>query len=303
MDASCTQATLLSYSRSYDIFRSFVARTGLGVGCYHAHPAILIIYLGYLKQQKMAASTARKHLSGIAHCLRVNLLPDFTKTVPVQKAMKGYGRQAKRNDLRLPISLDLLKQIFDVLPDVCHTWYETTLFRAAFTLTFAALLRVSEVAAVDKCTSGHALLSDNVTIVGDTLTLHLLSSKTDQDGQGATIRLRRAGVRVCPVETLEKFLAMRPPAAGVLFCHEDSRQGFVNPLTKYQFNAVLKKALSALNMGALQFSSHSFRIGAASHLAVKYDDATIIRLGRWSPRGGAHRCYIRDIEMPPFTNN
>ena len=267
---------------------------------YHAHPASLIVYLGYLKQLSLSASTARKHLTGISHCLRHNLLPDFTKSAPVQKVMKGFGRKTKNRDLRLPISLELLEKIIQVLPSVCHTWYEVLLFRTAFTLAFAALLRVSELAAVDKVTVGHALLRENVTSGQNSLTLFLASSKTDQDGKGAVIHLKRAGIDVCPVRLVGAFLAVRPKVGGILFCHQNSTLEKIDPLTKYQFNTVLKKALAALNMGTMLYSSHSFRIGATTHLALQYDDATIQRLGRWSPRGRSHMCYIRDIEMPPL---
>ncbi len=283
------------------MFKTFVKSNGLSaVWHYHAHPANIIVYLGYLKQLNMSAATARKHLTGIAHCLKNNLLPDFTKCGPVQKVMKGFGRKSTTKPLRLPISLELLEKIIRVLPEVCHSWYEVLLFRAAFTLAFAALLRVSEVAAVDGKALGHALLMENVTLSADHLTIVIASSKTDQDGIGATIHLKKSGIYVCPVNFVQAYIAARPKIGSAFFCHASSTAATPRPLTKYQFNAVLKKALAALGMGSLLFSSHSFRIGAASHLAVQCDDATILRLGRWSPRGNTHKYYVRDIEIPPL---
>lgn len=300
-EAAYNSSTLTSYNKSYELFTSFVTSHGLdALWGYHAHPANLIVYLGYLRQLSLSASTARKHLTGIAHCLKNNLLPDYTKCGPVQKVIKGYTRRAKTKDLRLPISLELLEKILRVLPSVCYTLYEVALFRAAFTLTFAALLRVSEVAAISKTAFGHALLRQNVTLATDKLSLLIATSKTDQDGVGTVIHLRKSGMHVCPVELVKAFLINRPRVDGPIFCHADSTEESVNPLTKYQFNAVLKKALAALNIGSLTFSAHSFRIGATSHLAVQFDDATILRLGRWSPRGNTHKCYVRDIEMPPL---
>ena len=100
---------------------------------------------------------------------------------------------------------------------------------------------------------------------------------------------------------IKKFLAVRPPVEGILFCHGNSTEKIPVPLTRYQFNAVLKKTLNSINVPTLHFSSHSFRIGAASQLAAaKYDDATIRRLGRWSQRGNTHKVYIREIIMPSF---
>ncbi len=298
--AAYKHTTLTSYSNSYNLFCDFVTRAGLDqLWEYHAHPANLIIFLGYLKNQKKAAATARKHLSGISHCLKINLLPDYTKSAPVVKAMSGYSSIAKTKDLRLPISLGMLVKMHDALSEICYSHYETLLFRAAFTIAFAALLRVSEIAAVSKETMGHAILHSGVVVKPASVSLHLHSSKTDKSGKGVWIHLCKSGMDVCPVAAVKAFKEVRPKVEGTFFCHANSTQGHVNPLTKYQFNAILKKAITAIQVSAMRYSSHSFRIGATTHLAAaSYDDNTIKRLGRWSQKGNTHKIYVRNIQMP-----
>ena len=142
-----------------------------------------------MKLQKLSAASAKKHLSGISHCLKNNFLADYTKCEPVSKVMRGYSRMAKTQDLRLPISLELLQLICDILPNVCTNGYEVLLFRAAFIVAFSALLRVSELTAIDKRTNGHAILFSGINISDRSVTLLLPSSKTDQAGKGMKIHL------------------------------------------------------------------------------------------------------------------
>lgn len=89
---------------------------------------------------------------------------------------------------------------------------------------------------------------------------------------------------------MREFVKIRPSGEGTLFCHFDK-----SPLTKYQFNAVIKKALSVCGLQGLRFTSHSFRIGAATtafELGVPQED--IQRMGRW--RSDSVFSYIRPVQ-------
>lgn len=63
-------------------------------------------------------------------------------------------------------------------------------------------------------------------------------------------------------------------------------------LSQFQFVAVFKKCLEALGLGDQKFSSHSFRIGAATE-AVRWglDEAAVKRIGRWESR--RFKSYVR----------
>ena len=84
---------------------------------------------------------------------------------------------------------------------------------------------------------------------------------------------------------------MRSSVSTTLFCHFGGE-----PLTRYQFNAMLRRALNFAHVHDDHISSHSFRIGAASTAAqssVSIDD--IRAMGRW--RSNAVLRYIRPIPV------
>ena len=80
---------------------------------------------------------------------------------------------------------------------------------------------------------------------------------------------------------------VRGSYSGPLFCHFDKI-----PLSRYQFNAVLKKALAYLNIPAQGYKNHSFRIGMATALCADgRSDEEIKRMERW--KYSAFQVYIR----------
>lgn len=103
-------------------------------------------------------------------------------------------------------------------------------------------------------------------------------SKTDQLGRGEWVTLSAGSdISVCLVAVVGSFLAAHPCAS---------------PLTTYQFSNVLNRCLGKLGLRNLRFSSHSFRIGAASDAAVKVmPAAAIMGIGRWKSK--CCRKYIR----------
>ena len=70
---------------------------------------------------------------------------------------------------------------------------------------------------------------------------------------------KAAGCGNCPVTALQGYLQARKQLSGPLFCHERG-----DPLTRYQFTAVLRAALSFCGVAGDHYRSHSFRMGAAS---------------------------------------
>ena len=87
----------------------------------------------------------------------------------------------------------------------------------------------------------------------------------DQLKKGEIITLQRVTKddAVCPVAAMKKLVDSRPKLSNKVFVHLDS-----SDLTRYQFQAVLKKAANFLGWQSESFSSHSFRIGAATTAAI-----------------------------------
>ena len=86
---------------------------------------------------------------------------------------------------------------------------------------------------------------------------------------------------------MSSYLKDRPSITGPLFCHFEG-----TPLSKYQFSALLKKALLFLRIDQSGFKSHSFRIGMATTCSLEgMSDQQIKLRGRW--KSAAYTRYIR----------
>ena len=96
------------------------------------------------------------------------------------------------------------------------------------------------------------------------LSATIAGSKTDQSQKGTSVHVAQVvqSLAICPVSTMRAYLQVRPPGTEDLLVHFSGI-----PLTRYQFQAVLKKAAAVLGWETTNYSSHSFRIGAATAAA------------------------------------
>ncbi len=201
-------------------------------------------------------------------------------------------------DTRVPISIDMLVQLCNALQYVCASQFECALFKSAFLCAFFGFMRIGEF-----CANSHHVVQDSVLTISDVkfhksgskmaVSLSFRHSKANQAGPPQTVCLVQAqNAKLCPVLALRNFVWIRPRVGGPLFCHFDS-----SPLTKYQFNGVLKKALAFSGLGGLHISAHSFRIGAATVAFERGVSQNVIQqMGRW--RSDAFFSYIRPVQDP-----
>ena len=124
----------------------------------------------------------------------------------------------------------------------------------------------------------HLIILQYITMFPDRMEICLPFSKTEQLGRGTTVVIpSQRDIDVCSVKKMKEYLLERGSYSGPLFCHVDK-----TPLSRHQFNAVLKKALSYLNIPAQDYKNNSFRIGMAIELcADRRADEEIKRMGRW----------------------
>lgn len=234
-------------------------------------------------------NTACLYIKSIGYFCKIRNCIDNSNSFLVHKTLEGLKRTGTVRRLRLPITQPLLASIISILPRVCFNAYEIRLFAAAFCLAFAAFLRVSEVTSVNKQSTLHALNIKDVLLdaKSESLFLCIRHSKADQFGKGVTMKVSRTNSPTCPVSHMRHYLEHRPSVIGPLFCHFDG-----SPLTRYQFSSVLKKSLAFLRPNYTMYTSHSFRIGAATAAAMAgYGDEVIKKAGRWNSE--AFRLYIQ----------
>lgn len=243
-------------------------------------------FISSLMARNLSASSITRILSGISFFQKINGFPSLNHHFIVKQSLKGYRRLFPSRDCRRPITISILEKLFFAIPHVCFSSYEVLLFQAAFILAFFGALRISEFAARNKFSQSPLRISDFI-LSDSYLKFFVHRSKTDQAGRGVWVRLNTFDSPFCPVSVMSRFLAVRPFCLGSLFIHED-----LAVLTKFQFNFILKKSLTFLNLDHLKITSHSFRIGAATEAArLGLHDSLIQKLGRWE--SDRFRLYVR----------
>jgi hypothetical protein len=110
----------------------------------------LLFYIAYMSHTGLSASTITTYISGISTMHKLNGHTDNTKSFLVTKILEGSKRKnSPKADLRLPVSMNLLKRLIQSLPFVCTSVYESTMFASAFSFCFFGLLRVGEILVPD----------------------------------------------------------------------------------------------------------------------------------------------------------
>lgn len=198
---------------------------------------------------------------------------------------------------RRPITRDLLCTIHRTLFRV-DTGFDTVMFWSACSLAFYGFLRVSEFTSLPPFDpTRHLSPTDVEFLLGQSspgLRIRIKTSKTDPFGVGHLLFIGASGNHLCPVAALRTYLTLRGSSAGPLFVWVDG-----TPLTAAQVNGFLREVLSRAGVSG-QFSSHSFRIGAAtSAAAAGVPDHLIQTLGRWT--SSAYLRYIHTASDTLFS--
>ena len=122
--------------------------------------------------------------------------------------------------------------------------------------------------------------------VPSSMHIRIKGSKTDPFRKGCFIHIGLGKYPLCAVHAMMTYLAARGDAPGPLFL-------FVNgkPLTRSSLTDWLRQIMTSARVPG-NFSSHSFRIGAATVAARSgIPDHLIQTMGRWS--SNAYQLYIR----------
>jgi hypothetical protein len=253
----------------------------------------LILYVAYLSNAGYAPGTVKTYLAGIGHLYKILGYADPTNQFLLRKVVEGMIRTDKRQDVRAPITYTLLERLVKALPFVCFSVFEAQMFKAAYLITYFAMLRVSEVVSDGPSSStARALqISDIAFTPGySDMYVTIRYSKTDQTGISTTLQIQSlSDGEMCPIQGIQVYLQVRPHVQGPtnVFCHFNGK-----PLTKYQFGAILKKSLEFAGVKGGVYRSHSLRIGACS-TAIKngLGESAVKTIGMW--KSNAYLSYIR----------
>ncbi len=207
--------------------------------------------------------------------------------------IRGIQRiRPSRPDSRLPITLDILTKCIHTLrtcyqpPSTARTL--DTMFILAF---FGGFLRCAELTASKFDPAINPTISDLTILDSETISFLIKQSKTDQIKTGHFVYIFNLSSPIQPYQAVRKYLRLRisqakSPLEPLFLDHAG------NPVSRTWFRKQLKSVLLSAGISTTNFSSHSFRIGAATSAAQKgLTKHQIQTLGRWSSE--AFQSYIR----------
>ena len=246
-------------------------------------------FIGWLSLEGKAPATIAAYIAGISFWHKFKFATDPTNHCLVRQILKGVRRIKRQPDSRAPINDVLFEKILTVLPTLVSSDYERQLFQAAMAIGYFGFLRVSEFTAAGKFDPEPPLLGADVIFKGRSeVLLSIRRSKNNQTGPPQVVVLpsSKNSNKPCPVRILAGYKKARPPNGQSFLSHYDG-----SPLTRYQFQTMIKKAGEALGLEK-RITAHSLRIGAATTAySQAWPEATIMGAGRW--RSAAYKRYIR----------
>ena len=144
-------------------------------------------FIAYLANKSYSPSTAKLYVAALGFVLKCKDIKDTTQSFIIKQMLKGMTRLYGVPDVRLSISIEMIKKIPKALSHTCSSKYEAVMFTVAFYLAFSALLRVgeftcsnsSEVQKIMKVSDPH------ISNIDQTLILKLKYPKTDQMGRSS----------------------------------------------------------------------------------------------------------------------
>jgi len=286
--ASLAPSTRRIYAQAVEQLRDFAVTMFPGSSWFPTSVPLLCTFVAHLLSTGLAPTSVTSRMSAIAFFHKLFHLHDPTGDFFVRRLLLGAYKQLGTFDVRFPISLSILHQLFASSGHVTQSAYSSCLLRAMYLLMFHAFLRIGEVTK-----SRNNLLFSQVSILSDSLVIVFQQAK-HQYGSHISISVPRSRTSFCPVAALSAYFSLRGPSSGPLFCEPD-----LSPITPHQFNTWLSLSLMWASLHHLPIKSHSFRIGAATHASAQgYSDSQIQRMGRW--KSTAFKRYIRISSFVTF---
>jgi len=238
---------------------------------------------GDITKEGLSVPTLEQRLSAIKHFHKEGGYESPTSTRAVKKVMAGIRRrQRHRSEEAKPLMTYHVKRMVDALSkkaeiyaakkrDRAKTPSGTELTegerrylrlletrnRALLLLGFAGALRRSEIASLR--------FADLSKEPGLGLTLDIRQSKTDQEGEGHLVYVRRLESEYDPVRALDAWREASGLSQGAVF-RPVTRGGNVQekPITGRTANNVVQEAVQLAGLDPEEYSAHSLRAGHAT---------------------------------------
>jgi site-specific recombinase XerD len=287
--ASKAPSTLRAYRSDWQAFTAWCAARSLPV--LPAAPETVALYVADLAGVKAVATIQRRLTSiSVAHQAAGHDSP--TMTAVVRSTWRGVRRTfgtaqhgkapARTADIRAMVATLDDRRLIGVRD------------RALLLVGFAGALRRSELVALDVA---------DVVENGDGLVVTIRRSKTDQEGEGATLGLPfGSDPATCPVRALRAWLEAAGIADGAIFRPVDRHGQLADRrLSDRAVAEVVKRTAAASGLDPAAYAGHSLRAGLITSAAeAGAHERDIMRHSRHKSVPVMRR-YIRDAGL--FTDN
>ena len=200
---------------------------------------------------------SRLPLLAISYAHRLAGVNDPTETVIIRQVLKGYSKLALMHDVRLPITLPILRQIIASFQRTTGSAYQLQMLTAMCSLAFFTFLRIGKITVNGKDHNNLIRLPQLDSLVNDKrqviqLQLTILQYKHSNNGYPFTIYIHKE-VSCCLLKAILDFISTQGSFNGPLFCWPNGA-----PITRSFFVEQLNRALRICNLDSALYKSHSF---------------------------------------------
>ena len=282
-------STRKSYATAQSQFLSFCIQLGRIYSSRSPCPAdewTLCLFATFLAAS-LQHSFIKKYLLGVrALHIEQGFTDPLHNCLRLQRVIRGIKRtQGSPSSSRLPITDDLMLVIWKSLnlqlPDHCMFWGACTL--GYFGFLWSAEFTAPSFASFSP--SVHLGVQDS-SRAPSCIRMTIKASKTDPFRKGCSIHIGLGKYPLCAVHALLAYLAIRGDGPGPLFLCQNGQ-----PLSRTLLTNWLRQIMASSGISG-NFSSHSFRIGAATVAGRNGIPGHLIQeLGRW--KSNAFQSYIR----------
>lgn len=277
--------TRRAYRAAFADYGAWCERVGLEA--LSADPASVGMYLASLPERGLRLATIRLRLSAIVAAHRACGRALDLKHPAIAQVMSGIARSLGSRPTRVaPVLAEDLAAMAQSLPDTPLGIRD----RILLVVGFGAALRRSELVALD--------LAD-LTVTRAGLKVLVRASKADQIGAGEEVGISRsADPRLCPLATLDAWLAVRGGMPGPLLVRiGKAGRTSLDRLSDRGVARAVKAAAAAAGLDPALYSGHSLRAGLATSASNAGADLMHIMNQTRHRSVDVARRYVRDAEI------
>jgi site-specific recombinase XerD len=281
--AAKSRATRRAYRSDFEIFRSWCE--GKRLSPLPASAEAVAAFLAFDVRNGTKSTTLSRRLAAIRYAHMLAGHPSPTTSEAVKATLHGIKHTFRHSPARkAPATSDRVAKMVALTADNARGLRD----RALLLLSFAGAFRRSELVALNL---------EDLEFCEHGLRVTIRKSKTDQEGDGATIAIAR-GSLACPVEAVRNWAEMARITHGPIFRPVSKKGRVLNRRLSDRAVADLVKAYARrIGLRAGDFSAHSLRAGFLTSAAQR--GASIFKMMDVSRHRSIEtlRGYVRDAEL------